>query len=611
MVMTERAENPSRYHHITALIRKVRLRLLLESLAPLALCTMPAGLTWAQDQVECQPGFHLEGAKIITGPGGGPTLVGGHCVRDESGTRTIFVDWQNSGNQDGTAEHPYRTVSQALAAAAPGNIIVIRTGSYTFQDGPLVFNKSATVRGDNGPVIVGTPSTWLDAQTGRPSPNPAPYDLVTRAFDPDNGLPLNPFLGSQTWPSHQLADPALCGAFPWLPPCTTQKIWIDNNVDKCRLSEGPLKGHANWGFALYEGRIHWENHSYYLQDDDYSFALWRPDLAGMTKVDVEKGFPQGYLHSEFNSDQTINHFHTWYWDLLHQSVDEDTGGKGGVLGSWRDIKIPIPPYTKTRPIFDGKEAIIVGLYGMDCAHDCGAELHPVLAFAIHLNENDVLNDDTWAIFVRNWGDEGYCSSGQEEMNPGSAFHFSFRFKKPGATQVEIISAEPSDPKGQHGTVFLSNKGESESSWSLVLIPNEGAVVSFNLPPPSERGRINGMLHLKWSVAADHPTSQFLSVRTPPQELLAGRAGGEHEEAEGLTTELIQRLTPNQGAAIERAWMNGEPSSPDEVRLAPVEAPALPPATPLATMQGKQVSDPIREQKEQRLRELLQQMGLPH
>jgi len=256
---------------------------------------------------------------------------------------------------------------------------------------------------------------------------------------------------------------------------------------------------------------------------------------------VEKGFFEGYLHSEFNSDQTINHFHTFYWDLLHESVDEDAG-KGGVLGSWKFIKIPKPRYTKTRAIFDGKEAIIMGLYGLDCAHECGAELHPVYAMAIHLNENDELNDDSWAIFVRNWGDEGYCSSGQEEINPGSPFHFSFRFKKPGAAKVEIIPAEPSDTKGQHGTVFLSNKGANEISWSApVLIPNEGAVVSFNLPPPSNRGRINGMLHLKWSVAADQRTTRFLSVQKPPQELVAGREVGEHEEAEGLTMQDMTQL----------------------------------------------------------------------
>lgn len=161
MVMTERAENPSRYHHITALIRKVRLRLLLESLAPLALCTMPAGLTWAQDQVECQPGFHLEGAKIITGPGGGPTLVGGHCVKNPS-TDTIFVNWQNfrgsqetksSGTDNGTASNPYRTVRRAIKGARPGDTLLIKNGFYNAEE-TLVFDKAVSVRAEGGPVTI-------------------------------------------------------------------------------------------------------------------------------------------------------------------------------------------------------------------------------------------------------------------------------------------------------------------------------------------------------------------------------------------------------------------------------------------------------------------------
>src|SRR5262249_11100371 len=33
---------------------------------------------------------------------------------------------------------------------------------------------------------------WVDTQTRQPSPKPAAYDLVTKRFDPDNGIPLNP-----------------------------------------------------------------------------------------------------------------------------------------------------------------------------------------------------------------------------------------------------------------------------------------------------------------------------------------------------------------------------------------------------------------------------------
>ena len=115
--------------------------------------------------------------------------------------------------------------------------------------------------------------------------------------------------GAQIGPSPKLADPALCGGGdPWKPPCTTQNTWIDNNRGKCPT--GALGGHVNWGLALYDGgTVNWENHSYYLQDDDYSFAFFRNDLAGITQVDANN---KEFLHSEFNSDQTVNDFQTWY-----------------------------------------------------------------------------------------------------------------------------------------------------------------------------------------------------------------------------------------------------------------------------------------------------------
>jgi hypothetical protein len=448
---------------------------------------------------------------------------------------------------------------------------------------------------------------WLDAQTGQSAPHPAAYDLLTRGFDPDNGLPLNPNLGSQTWLSSRLADPSLCGGGrPWERPCTTQSTWIDSDRGKC---VGALGGHANWGLAVYEGRVYWENHSYYLQDDDYSFALYRDDLAGVTQTDFNK---KEFLHSEFNSDQTVNHFHTWYWNRLHQAVDEDAG-KGGVLSG-----TPHPSYTRTRALFDNKEAIIMGLFGLDAAHtadqscngDCGAELHPVYALALHLNEQPNLNDDIWAIFVRNWGDEGYCSTGQERIEPNMPFTFSFRFNMPGAKQVSSIPAEESDPAGEHGTVFW---GESDSGavgigWSgPQLIPNEGAIVTFNLPPSSQGGRIDGMLHLKWSVSAEAATliphrrtrrrvSTSLSD-TGRQE----RAGGA-EELEARTSDALAKLTPEQLADIERTWRRSA-IRPSAVKLAPMAQPAST-SRSREPIRVHQVSDEARQARERRLHEML-------
>src|SRR2546426_767431 len=81
---------------------------------------------------------------------------------------TIFADWQSSGLPDGTAAHPYRTLPQALAAAAPGDTIAIRTGCYSFEGG--MFNKSVTVRADNGRVTI-TNSGLIACDGGGPNPS--------------------------------------------------------------------------------------------------------------------------------------------------------------------------------------------------------------------------------------------------------------------------------------------------------------------------------------------------------------------------------------------------------------------------------------------------------
>lgn len=442
---------------------------------------------------------------------------------------------------------------------------------------------------------------WYDAQTGQlASPTPAPYDLLAQTFD-ENGIPLNPVFGSQTWLPGQLADPSLCGSgTPWLPVCTNQVTWIDKSW-KCAGS-GSLGGHANWGLATYEGRVYWHDHSYYLFDDDYSFALYRDDFAGMTAGDVQN---RDYLHCEFNSDQTINYFHTWYWDTLHAAVDSD-GGKGGTSHY---------PWPRTWAVFDGKRAIVMGIFGLDCAHTCGSELHPVYAFAIQLT--DSLEHETWSIFVRNWGDEGYCSEGQEEISPGNPFRFTFRFRRPGATAVSIIPAADSDPAGQYGTIFYAaNDTPGTGVSGPSLLPNEGALVSFELPPPSNRQRINGMLHLRWQVSGD-----ALGASGRDTGMLSNHLGPEGPGSAGEPEKELGQLVEQMSTAEREALVArfGDLQLPehveqDVVRLQTKQLTDRPTIPPGAGPRVLKVVDPGRNEREKRVMERLRAVfgdRIPH
>jgi hypothetical protein len=193
-------------------------------------------------------------------------------------------------------------------------------------------------------------------------------------------------------------------------------------------------------------------------DDDYNVNLVPPGGEGLT---ASSG---GHIHSEFDSDETIDNFHSTWWNSFHDAVDRGDAD--------------------ARAMIDGKFAIVIGLAGLDCEHSCSMELHPVYGLAIHLNDDPL--DDTWAIFVRNWGDEGYCSRHQHPLNTNE---IAFLIPQPSATAVQLNAA----------SIFLNNNTVVTISPPTLALA-KGAVVRFELADPQKQESINGELHLTWTLA---------------------------------------------------------------------------------------------------------------
>jgi len=293
---------------------------------------------------------------------------------------------------------------------------------------------------------------------------PLPFDVIATSTDP-SGWWLDPKWGAQVSSPGMLPDPGACpNSQPWKPACTSVATWEDGSSWKCP-GYGP---HANFGGATYRGVIAWDEHS--SNDDDYNFLLWPFGNAGFTASN-----PNG-LVLEFDSDETIDHFHTSWWNALHQKVDS------GDAKTWLET-------TTTH------DAIAFGVLGLDCAHGCHSELHPVFALAVHVNADP--NNDTWAIFVRNWGNEGYCSTGTEALDP-SISSFTVFIPRAGATNVHVVSAE-----------FLS-RGVGASGPFVQFVPG-GANVTFGFPPPDKRERINGVLKLQWDGTSATPAPYSATV----------------------------------------------------------------------------------------------------
>jgi len=216
-------------------------------------------------------------------------------------------------------------------------------------------------------------------------------------------------------------NPSICHYFsngdgdPSYGDCTNQtheeNLPEDFNGWYCRVynwfGEG-FPGHLNWFTSTYEGQASWTDSE---ADDDYDVALVSSGAPGVMTGRAD-------LHTEFDADEMdIEHFVGPWWQAIYWAAEH--GDKYAV-----------------KPVFapNGSiPAIVTGMFGMDCEHDgCKSELHPVYAMAAHISNNQ--DNDAWAMFVRNNGDEGACSSRLVPQNFTSyTFHLPWRAGKTGVT----------------------------------------------------------------------------------------------------------------------------------------------------------------------------------
>jgi hypothetical protein len=351
---------------------------------------------------------------------------------------------------------------------------------------------------------VGNAFVVLTIEHGAPPPpvSSAPFDLSSPTTDA-NFFPLNPTWGWQrTHPGSFPNADTQCFALPGVfsnSQCTTQSPSIDNpsgwNAIWCAVgAQHSIHGHVNWMPATWQGTVSWDGHSTPGTDDDYNVNVVPPSGEGLTVSS------EGHIHCEFDSDETIDHFRTPWWNAFHAAVDKDDAS--------------------ARAMIDGKFAIVVGLAGLDCEHGCATELHPVYALAIHVNDSPT--DDTWAVFVRNWGDQGYCS---QDQHPLDSTRIAFFIPRPSATAVSLNVA----------STFLTNNSAAAGPF-VSLVPGQGATVEFQLPDSGQQARINGELHLKWTGPA---VTAALVTRAAP--LTAAQQPAEPAEVEKRLEELEKQL----------------------------------------------------------------------
>jgi hypothetical protein len=338
--------------------------------------------------------------------------------------------------------------------------------------------------------------------------SPSPMDLVWDDTDV-NGVAANPKWGVQITEPGTLPDVAqICFSVPGYfdnPLCSTQHPTIDKPGGLHRLicaigATTPVSGHVNWYPGSFDGPIYWDSFSW--SDFDVNVEMVPPEQNALTLHNPDR------IKGEFDARETLLHFSTPFWTAFR---------RGGNLAR--------------RDLIDGKPAIISGFTGVDCEHNCRSELHPVWVLAIHIKDDP--DDDVWAVFMRNWGNEGFCSGSQHEVNwPRERFTLTLPWRG-GASAVDLGDT----------TQFLANVEGVSGFWRDV--PNEQVTLTFALPPPSDRARVHGELHLRWTGATLRAAGGAgASLRPAEWEEQGG-------EAEALVEGLLARLPAEKRAAFER------------------------------------------------------------
>ena len=179
---------------------------------------------------------------------------------------------------------------------------------------------------------------------------------------------------------------------------------------------------------------------------------------------------------------------------------------------------------------------MTGLFGVDFEHGGGkSELHPVYAMAVNVSDDPA--DNVWAIFVRNTGNEGYCS---HRDWPAEFTSYTFRLPwREGMREVEVL-------RGPNQSQFGGTVGTSGPA--IVWARDHGVDVTFTLTPPSQTPLIEGELHLRWlgqPPVGRSPT--FAGLRSAFRRERLER----HDEA-GPVRKAFDQLPPAKRGQIEKA-----------------------------------------------------------
>lgn len=243
------------------------------------------------------------------------------------------------------------------------------------------------------------------------------------------------------------------------PDCTGQNVTYNEPFGGNYCPDG---GHMNYFPITYEANVCWGDRSGW--DGDYNFRMKRRDRALETA-----GWEGLMLQTEFDSDETVDDWddtETWWNAFHHDKVDESDEA--------------------AREAIDGKFAIVIGMAGIDLEHGCHIELHPVYAMFVHIKDDP--NNDHWAFFVRNWGNQGYCGNNQ-------IYYRNFLVGE------NVIRVKIPHENATRTTITSNIKSVSDANKKVAVFAEDvpdGLLLTFQLDVPEEHTTVVGDINIQWS-----------------------------------------------------------------------------------------------------------------
>jgi hypothetical protein len=304
--------------------------------------------------------------------------------------------------------------------------------------------------------------------------------------------------------------------------------WLDETPGECPMCFlGPkrhnrIHGHVNWFPATYTGTICFHDLSF--PDMDYTLSLQPDGEAGLTRWN-HPSIPDSHNPPDPHHSRCENKDEPCEPKVIHVEFDSLETIEKFVSDGWTGIRGDASPCgiqqfkscndKQAKKGTDLRQAVVVGLVGLDSEHSIYSELHPAYAMAIQMSntrgKTDWLGDDKCLVFARDRGNEGACSTGEQ--------HKLFGMREPRTLKLLIPVPEGRVVTGVSFTnktrFFANNPSSVTATYYEQLFPNpaykknnHGVLLSFdfrNCPP--EDGDpcsplIEGELHLLWEVAAE-------------------------------------------------------------------------------------------------------------